>query len=175
MNETETYDLTIIGAGPGGYVAAIRAAQLGLKVALIEKRSRLGGTCLNIGCIPSKALLTASEEYYKIKHALPKQGILVDSFRLDLQKMMEHKNSAVKQLTSGLAQLMKAYGVSVMEGTGHIMAPHDVGIEYSTGEKEIVNTRNILLAHSCQFKILRYPFLLMNTMSYSPDRKNCII
>ena len=101
------FDLIIIGAGPGGYVAAIRAAQLGMKVACIEKEATLGGTCLNIGCIPSKALLNSSEKYIEFKTHAEEHGIKTSKVDIDLAKLMQRKNKIVKQLTSGIGFLFK--------------------------------------------------------------------
>src|SRR6516164_4938292 len=103
----ERYDLIVIGAGPGGYVAAIRAAQLGLKVACVEKRPALGGTCLNVGCIPSKALLDSSELYVQAKSHAQRHGIQIDSVGLDLPAMLARKDKVVKGLTDGVAFLFK--------------------------------------------------------------------
>src|ERR1700693_5799198 len=100
---TEPYDLIVIGAGPGGYVAAIRAAQLGMKVACVEKRPTLGGTCLNVGCIPSKALLDSSELYAQARHQFGQHGIQVGQLGLDLAAMMARKDKVVKGLTDGVA------------------------------------------------------------------------
>src|SRR5687768_4445098 len=101
------YDLVIIGAGPGGYVGAIRAGQLGLKTAIIEKDKTLGGTCLNVGCIPSKALLDSSEHYAAALHDFKSHGIEVSGVKLNLQQMMARKEKIVKDLTGGVAFLMK--------------------------------------------------------------------
>src|SRR5438270_8073190 len=103
----ERYDLVVIGAGPGGYVAAIRAAQLGKKVACVEKRPTLGGTCLNVGCIPSKALLDSSELYAQARHSLARHGVQVGEVGLDLAAMMARKDRVVKGLTEGVAYLLK--------------------------------------------------------------------
>src|SRR4051794_1526058 len=102
-----TFDLIVIGGGPAGYVAAIRAAQLGLKTACIEKRKTYGGTCLNIGCIPSKALLDSSEQLSHAKTKLQKHGIVVGDIKLDLPQMMKRKDGVVRQLVSGVAGLLK--------------------------------------------------------------------
>ena len=99
------YDLIVIGSGPGGYVAAIRAAQLGMSVACIEKESTLGGTCLNIGCIPSKALLNSSEKYIEFSKKTEDHGIKIENVTLDLAKLMQRKDKIVKQLTSGISFL----------------------------------------------------------------------
>src|SRR3990172_11566973 len=104
---SDSFDVVVIGAGPGGYVAAIRAAQLGLKTACVEKDKALGGTCLNVGCIPSKALLHTSEEYAHTRDGLAKHGIKVQGLTLDLPAMMAHKTGVVDTLTKGIAQLFK--------------------------------------------------------------------
>src|ERR1700756_847642 len=103
MMEPNPYDLIVIGAGPGGYIAAIRAAQLGMRVACVEKDATLGGTCLNIGCIPSKALLESSERFYAITHQFPAHGIVAAEVRLDLAKMLARKDAVVKTVTRGVA------------------------------------------------------------------------
>src|SRR5271156_1960225 len=102
-----SYDFVVIGSGPGGYVCAIRAGQLGFKVACIEKSPTLGGTCLNVGCIPSKAMLESSEHYYQAKTKLQKHGILVGDLKLDLATMLKRKDTVVRQLTGGIAMLFK--------------------------------------------------------------------
>ena len=101
------FDLVVIGGGPGGYVAAIRAAQLGMKVACVEKRATLGGTCLNVGCIPSKALLDSSEFYYLAGHKFSRHGIGIGDLTLDLAAMMARKDKVVRELTGGVAFLLK--------------------------------------------------------------------
>src|SRR3954447_15733406 len=103
----ERYDLVVVGAGPGGYVAAIRAAQLGLKVACVEKRAALGGTCLNIGCIPSKALLDSSELFYLTQKRFDRHGIRVGDLTLDLSALLKRKDDVVKTLTGGIAGLFR--------------------------------------------------------------------
>ena len=112
------YDFAILGAGPGGYVCAIRASQLGLKVALIEKDDRLGGTCLNVGCIPSKALLESSEWFHDALHKFPAYGVKTTGVSLDLPVMMSQKESTVRTLTDGIALLMKKNKVTVVKGVG---------------------------------------------------------
>src|SRR6266700_2600152 len=116
----EPFDLVVIGAGPGGYVAAIRAAQLGLKVACVEKRSTLGGTCLNIGCIPSKALLDSSELFALAKHRFGRHGIQVGNVGLDLKAMMGRKDSVVKGLTDGVAFLFKKNKITFIHGSARL-------------------------------------------------------
>src|SRR5919201_4365286 len=124
----ERYDLVVIGAGPGGYVAAIRAAQLGKKVACVEKRENkaLGGTCLNVGCIPSKALLDSSELYETTLHKLARHGIKIGSVALDLPAMLARKDKVVKDLTGGVAFLFKKYGVTPHYGSARLSAPNKV-------------------------------------------------
>src|SRR5512145_806179 len=116
----EPYDLVVIGAGPGGYVAAIRAAQLGLKVACVDKRKALGGTCLNVGCIPSKALLDSSELFTLARSRFARHGIEVDDVGLNLQKMMARKDQVVKGLTDGLAFLFKKHHITFVHGAAQL-------------------------------------------------------
>ncbi|HEY7609773.1 MAG TPA: dihydrolipoyl dehydrogenase [Alphaproteobacteria bacterium] len=124
----ESYDLVIIGAGPGGYVGAIRAAQLGLKVGVVEKRAKLGGTCLNVGCIPSKALLHSSEKYREALHGFGKHGIKA-SVELDLPTMMKRKDGVVDQLTKGVAFLFRKHKIDHLQGHGTIKAPGLVEVD----------------------------------------------
>lgn len=116
----QAFDVVVIGAGPGGYVCAIKAAQLGLKTACIEARTALGGTCLNVGCIPSKALLTSSEKYHEAKHSFAAHGIKTGSVSLDLSAMMNHKDKVVADNTKGIEFLFKKYGVTWLQGRGKI-------------------------------------------------------
>src|SRR5690554_3421957 len=113
-----TYDLIIIGSGPGGYVAAIRAGQLGMKTAIIEKYATLGGTCLNVGCIPSKALLDSSEHYHNAAHTFVNHGIELTDLKVDLAKMVGRKEEVVKQNVDGIQYLMKKNKVDVLHGKG---------------------------------------------------------
>src|SRR3954454_3677540 len=142
----ETFDVVIIGSGPGGYVAAIRAGQLGLKTALVEKDKDLGGTCLNVGCIPSKALLTSSDHFSFAKREAAKHGILFDNPRVDLSTMQKRKDKVVKTLTGGVRQLMKTNKVMVLEGMGTIAAPGKVLVKSAAGETQEIRTRNIIIA-----------------------------
>lgn len=145
----EQYDLVVIGGGPGGYVAAIRSAQLGKKVALIEKRPTLGGTCLNVGCIPSKALLDSSEVYAQAKHHLARHGVHVGEVKLDLPAMLARKDNVVKGLTQGLASLMKKNKITVHQGAGKIAGPRRgefFPVEVHGARKEQVEARVVLLA-----------------------------
>ncbi|CAI4228450.1 unnamed protein product [Auanema sp. JU1783] len=138
-------DLVVIGGGPGGYVAAIKAAQLGMKTVCVEKSSTLGGTCLNVGCIPSKALLNNSHYYHMAKHDFAARGIDCTA-TLNLPKMMEAKANSVKQLTGGIKQLFKANKVGHIEGHGSITGANQVSVKKADGSVEVVNTRNILIA-----------------------------
>src|SRR6266480_2229130 len=142
----EKFDVVIIGSGPGGYVAAIRAGQLGLRTAIIEKDKELGGTCLNIGCIPSKALLTSSDHFVFAKKEAEKHGIKIDNVGLDLPKMQQRKEKVVKTLTSGVRALMKTNKVTTFEGLGTITAPGKVSVKSSGGETQEIETKNIVIA-----------------------------
>ncbi|HQR05734.1 MAG TPA: dihydrolipoyl dehydrogenase [Gemmatales bacterium] len=153
----ERYDLVVIGAGPGGYVAAIRAAQLGKKVACIDKRGTFGGTCLNIGCIPSKALLDSSELYSQAKHNFVRHGIIVGSLGLDVPTMIKRKNGIVKGLVDGIAFLFKKYGVKGIFGTGKIINKNQVEVKGNDDVTSILDTDNILLAMGSEPSTL--PFL----------------
>ena len=137
----ESFDVIVIGAGPGGYVCAIRAAQLGLKVACVEKRETLGGTCLNIGCIPSKALLHSSEAFEEAGHHFAEQGILVDKIGLDLAKMQARKADVVKANVAGVEFLFKKNKVTWLKGAGKITAPGKVEVAGTTYE-----AKNIVIA-----------------------------
>jgi len=140
-----SYDLVVIGTGPGGYVCAIRASQLGLKVAVVEKRATHGGTCLNVGCIPSKALLHASELYDEAHHALGAMGIEVKP-KLDLAKMMSFKDEGVKGNVDGVAFLLRKNKVDHFHGSGRIVAPGKVEVTFINGEKQEVDAKAIVIA-----------------------------
>jgi dihydrolipoamide dehydrogenase len=139
------FDLVVIGGGPGGYVAAIRAAQLGMNVACVEKRGALGGTCLNVGCIPSKALLHSSEIYEHTAHGLEDHGIKVDGVKLDLKGMMGRKEKVVDDLTKGIEFLFKKNKVTYLIGEGKITAPGSVEVK-SGRKKQTLTTGKILIA-----------------------------
>src|SRR3954470_9000069 len=142
----DKFDVVIIGSGPGGYVAAIRAGQLGLKTAIVEKDKELGGTCLNIGCIPSKALLTSSDHFSFAKKEAGKHGIVLGEVSVDLTKMLQRKDKVVKTLTGGVRALMKTNKVTTFEGLGTITAPGKVSITSSNGQTQEVATKNIVIA-----------------------------
>lgn len=142
--ETKQHDLVIIGAGPGGYVSAIRAAQLGLNVACIEMEKALGGTCLRVGCIPSKALLESSEHYHEAQNELKNHGIGIEGLSLDLKKMMKRKDTVVRQLTTGIAGLFKKNGITHYMGKGRIDGPGKVIVEGK--DEAILECKKILIA-----------------------------
>src|SRR5271155_3212322 len=124
----DSYDLIVIGSGPGGYVCAIRAAQLGMKVACVEKSATLGGTCLNIGCIPSKALLQSSENFHETLHSWKDHGIIVDGVKLDLARMQDRKGEVVTANVKGVEFLFKKNKVEWLKGTGRILAAGRVDV-----------------------------------------------
>src|SRR5438552_7680122 len=131
------YDLVVIGSGPGGYVCAIRAAQLGMKVAVVEKRETFGGTCLNIGCIPSKALLHASELFEEAGHSFEKMGIKLAAPKLDLPGMMKFKDDGVDGNVKGVAFLFRKNKIESFHGVGRIAAPGQVEVKGSEGARTI--------------------------------------
>ena len=142
----DTYDVVIIGSGPGGYVCAVKCGQLGLKTAIIEKDATLGGTCLNVGCIPSKALLHASEMFAEANHGLKALGVNVNKPKLDLKAMMAHKDKTVKANVDGVAFLMKKNKVDVYHGTGTIIEAGKVQVSDDKGETQEVLAKNIVIA-----------------------------
>ncbi|WP_273759094.1 dihydrolipoyl dehydrogenase [Bartonella sp. ML70XJBT.G] len=141
-----SYDVVVIGAGPGGYVAAIKAAQLGLKTAIIEKRVTLGGTCLNVGCIPSKALLHASEVFAETQHGFETLGISIAKSKLNLEQMMAHKKAVVTANTSGVSFLMKKNKVDTFFGTAKILSAGHVEVTARDGSIQKIETKNIVIA-----------------------------
>jgi dihydrolipoamide dehydrogenase len=141
-----SYDLVVIGSGPGGYVCAIRAAQLGMKVAVVEKMKTLGGTCLNIGCIPSKALLHASEMFDEAGHGLGPLGVVVSPPQLDLTAMMKHKDVTVAANVNGVAYLFKKNKIDWVSGAGRIAAPGSVIVKGADGKEGTLETKAIVIA-----------------------------
>ena len=141
-----TYDVIVIGSGPGGYVAAIRAAQLGNKTALIEKYSTLGGTCLNVGCIPSKALLDSSEHYHQAKEQFASHGIGVGSLSLDFPQMISRKGDVVSQTTAGIDFLMKKNSIDVHHGMGSFVDAHTIEVKPEKGKSTHLSAKNVIIA-----------------------------
>ncbi len=141
----KNFDLIVIGGGPGGYVCAIRAAQLGLKTACIESRGKLGGTCLNVGCIPSKSLLNLSENYRKAKKDFNNQGIEISDIKLNINKMMSNKEKSITVLTKGVEFLFKKNKVTYLKGKGVLFSNNEV-VVYEEGKKNVYKTKNIVLA-----------------------------
>ncbi len=139
------FDLIVIGGGPGGYVCAIRAAQLGLKTACVESRGTLGGTCLNVGCIPSKSLLNLSENFHKAKKDFDKQGIEISNIKLNIAKMMSNKNKSVQVLTKGVEFLFKKNKVTYLKGKGVLLSKNDV-VVYNNNTKKNYKSKNIVIA-----------------------------
>ncbi len=151
MSQKNAYDVVIIGSGPGGYSAALRAAQLGFDTALVEKEKTLGGVCLNVGCIPSKALLDSSERYHQARHKMAAHGIDIKDVRLDLKTMMSRKNKVKEELTQNLRDLLERSKIEIIHGTARVEAPDRVHVtqdeENKTGYGEqILPARFILLA-----------------------------
>jgi len=146
LSSSSGYDLAVIGGGPGGYVAAIKAAQLGLKTVCIERRGTLGGTCLNVGCIPSKSLLHNSHLYHLAHEDFANRGIKVEGLSLDLPKMMECKDKSVSTLTKGIEMLFKANKVDYVVGHGTLSGPNAVTVKLNAGGEQTIETKNIMLA-----------------------------
>ena len=140
------FDLVVIGGGPGGYVCAIRAAQLGLKTACIESRGALGGTCLNVGCIPSKSLLNLSENFHKAKKDFNKQGIEIDGIRLNIDKMMSNKNKSIQVLTKGVEFLFKKNKVTYFKGKGVLFSKNDIVVYESNNKRTNITSKYIVIA-----------------------------
>jgi len=139
------YDLVVIGTGPGGYVCAVRAAQLGMKVAVVEKNATLGGTCLNVGCMPSKALLYASEMFEEAAHSFAKMGVSVSAPKLDLPAMMNFKQEGIDGNVKGVDFLMKKNKIDVLKGAGKILGPGKVEVS-ANGKSQVIETKNIVIA-----------------------------
>jgi dihydrolipoamide dehydrogenase len=146
MADEQSFDVVIIGGGPGGYVCAIKCAQLGLKTACVENRGALGGTCLNVGCIPSKALLSSSEEFDKVSHHLAAHGITAEKIGLDLGKMLGRKDKVVADFTKGVEFLFKKYKVTYLKGTGRLLGGGRVEVLSQPGQGETVSAKHIVIA-----------------------------
>jgi len=141
----DMYDVVIIGSGPGGYVAAIRCSQLGLKTAIIEKYNTLGGTCLNVGCIPSKALLDSSEHFYNATHHFAEHGIEVTGVKADFKQMIKRKNDVVSQTCAGVKYLMDKNNIDVYLGVGSFINATTIAVTSSEGVKELNTKHHISL------------------------------
>ena len=139
------FDLVVIGGGPGGYVCAIRAAQLGLKTACVESRGALGGTCLYVGCIPSKSLLNLSDNFHKAKKDFNQQGIEMDGVRLNIKKMMSNKNKSIQVLTKGVEFLFKKNKVTYFKGKGVLFSKNDIIVYESDNKRTNINSKNIVI------------------------------
>ena len=148
MSASQSFDLIVIGAGPGGYVCAFRAAQLGLRVALIDKRAVLGGTCLNVGCIPSKALLHSSEQYAFAKRHAATHGIKLGSVELDLAALLRKKDDVVTKLTAGIAQLAKARKVTVITGIASFVSANTIEVagDATPSSRQTFTAKHIVIA-----------------------------
>ncbi|ACU08038.1 Dihydrolipoamide dehydrogenase of 2-oxoglutarate dehydrogenase [Flavobacteriaceae bacterium 3519-10] len=140
------FDVTVIGSGPGGYVAAIRCAQLGFKTAIIEKYPTMGGTCLNVGCIPSKALLDSSEHFENAKHTFANHGIIIDEPKADLARMIARKNEVVEQTTKGIQFLMDKNKITVFEGVGSFESATQIKVTKNDGATEIIDSKYTIIA-----------------------------
>lgn len=154
------YDVIVIGSGPGGYVAAIRAAQLGMKTAIVEKYSTLGGTCLNVGCIPSKALLDSSEHYHNAAHTFKTHGINLSDLQVDLGQMINRKNDVVKQNVDGIQFLMKKNKIDVHHGLGSFVDTHTVKVTKEDGSSSVIQGKNIIIATGS--KPISLPFIQLD-------------
>ncbi len=141
-----SYDVTVIGSGPGGYVAAIRCAQLGMKTAIIERYNTLGGTCLNVGCIPSKALLDSSEHYHNLLHTFETHGIKSGSAKVDMPQMIKRKNDVVSQTCDGVSFLMKKNKIDVHHGHGSFASANEITVTKEDGTTETLNTKKVIIA-----------------------------
>ena len=151
------YDVTVIGSGPGGYVAAIRCAQLGMKTAIIEKYSVLGGTCLNVGCIPSKALLDSSEHFHNASHTFKEHGIELENLQVNLEQMINRKAGVIKSNNDGIAYLMKKNKIDVYNGLGSFVSKNKIKVMPEAGEAQEIETEKVIIATGSKPTVL--PFL----------------
>lgn len=150
----QEFDVVIIGGGPGGYVAAIKAAQLGQKVACIEKRGSLGGTCLNVGCIPSKALLQSSHKYHEALHHFADHGIEVSKVSMSVKKMMERKGSVIAALDKGIESLLAKNKITYFKATGSFKSANEINVESADGKSEVIKAKNIIIATGSEVSTL---------------------
>ena len=161
----DSFDVIVIGSGPGGYVSAIRCAQLGMKTAIIEKYPKLGGTCLNVGCIPSKALLESSEHFFKSNHEFSEHGIEIDNIKMNLMQTMKRKEKIISEMHQGLGFLMKKNKITVFNGMGSFIDSNNILITNNQEEKKI-NGKNIIIATGS--KPFSLPFFNMDK-----NKNNC--
>lgn len=159
------YDVIVVGSGPGGYVAAIRCAQLGLNTACIEKEKTLGGTCLNVGCIPSKALLQSTEYCAWIKSESKLHGLTIQGFSIDLQQMMQRKNHVVDSLVNGISALFKKYNIEKIEGSARFLSPNSISIKKNNQEEIVEATQFIIATGSEPIPLPFLPFNEKNVVS----------
>lgn len=151
------YDVIVIGSGPGGYVSAIRAAQLGMKTAIVEKYSVLGGTCLNVGCIPSKALLDSSEHFYNAQHSFAEHGIELSDLKANLTQMITRKAGVIKKMNDGITYLMKKNKITVYNGLGSFVDKNTVNVAKTDGSSEQITGKNVIIATGSKPTVL--PFI----------------
>ena len=163
------YDIIVIGSGPGGYIAAVRASQLGKKVALVEKYSTLGGTCLNVGCIPSKALLDSSHHYYDAIHHFEEHGISVEQPSFDFGKMVERKAKVVETTTGGIKYLMDKNKIDVYEGIGSFIDATHVNVSKNDGSEEVIEGINIIIATGSKPSTLPFISLDKERVIHRPE------
>lgn len=154
------YNVVVIGSGPGGYIAAIRCAQLGMKTAIIEKYDVLGGTCTNVGCIPSKALLDSSEHYHNAEKSFADHGITTTGLSIDFGKTISRKNGVVKSNTEGIAYLMKKNKIDVINGTGSFVTKNKIAVTNAKGEKQEIETEKVIIATGS--KPTKLPFITID-------------
>ena len=140
------FDVTVIGSGPGGYIAAIRCAQLGMKVAIVERYAALGGTCLNVGCIPSKALLDSSEHYHNAAHKFKTHGIQLENLGIDFTQMIARKADVVKQNSDGITYLMKKNKITVFNGHASFVSKNQISVAKADGTAETVDSDKFIIA-----------------------------
>ncbi|MES2252292.1 MAG: dihydrolipoyl dehydrogenase [Pseudomonadota bacterium] len=173
--DLSTFDVVVIGAGPGGYVAAIRASQLGLKVAIVDKNKNPGGTCLNVGCIPSKCLLDASQKYWQAQHHFKEIGIDVGDIKLNLSQMMSHKETVIEDLTRGIAHLFKKNKIHFIHGIAKLLNTHDIEITGEDGKVKTISAKAIIIAAgAAPYALPHLPFdgkeIFSSTEALSFDR-----
>ena len=170
----KSFDVIVIGSGPGGYVAAIRCAQLGMSTAIIEKYSNLGGTCLNVGCIPSKALLESSEHFFKSNHEFKTHGIELGSLKMNFTQTMQRKEKILSEMHMGLDFLMKKNNITVFNGTGSFVDKNTIAVS-SNGKGDNLTSKNIIIATGSKpFALPSFNFLA-KALAFNEDFNKSII